>query len=78
LPFDSQPAQIFDHRIDEFTAAALWIEVLISKNESAPALMGALRGHSKCVRMPEVQQTGWGRCQTSAIFTLGKNFVHGW
>src|SRR5262249_20029691 len=67
LPFDSQPAQIGEHGLDKFRAAALPVQVLVAKDHDPVVDPRALVGRPKSARMPEVEISRRGRCNASAI-----------
>ena len=67
LPLESEPAKVLEHRQREFRLAAIRIQILISQNERAAALLGASLGRPKCAGVPEVQKPRGRRRQPSAI-----------
>jgi hypothetical protein len=67
LPGNSQPAQILDHRIDEFGTAALRIQILISQSQRSVPLGGSLRGNPERPRVSDMEQASGRRRQAPAI-----------
>jgi hypothetical protein len=57
-PLNSQPAQIFNHRLNEFSATPLWIQIFISENQLSAMLDSTLRRNPERARVPKVQQPG--------------------
>ena len=72
-PFDSQPAQIFEHRRDKLGPAAVGVEILVAKNERATELVRPLSSNQERTRVAEVQIAGGGRRETAAIDGSGKH-----
>jgi hypothetical protein len=59
--------QIFDRRLGEFWAAALGIEVFISKDQYSCVLFCPLRGDPESTGVAEMKQAGRRGCDASAV-----------
>src|ERR1700722_2558495 len=76
LPFETEPAKVFEHRSDEFGAATVGGEVFVAENELAVVLEGALLGSPECAGMPEVQKAG-GRGREASAIVGGRGVLTG-
>ena len=55
-PLEAQPAEVFEHSVDEVCSAPLRIKVLVSHDEHAGILVGTTGRDRKRTGMPNVQQ----------------------
>ena len=69
VPGDTEPAQIFEHGIDELSAATLRIQVFVAQDQSSAMLSRPLRGNPECARVSEMQQAGWRGRKPATIRT---------
>jgi hypothetical protein len=66
-PRNPQPPQILDHRVNEFRATSLRIQIFITQNQLPTILSRASRRNPKRPRMPQMQQPSRRRRQPPTI-----------
>jgi hypothetical protein len=67
LPGNSQPVQVFDHRIDELATTALWIQIFISQNQGPAPLSRTPRRNPERPRVSDMEQASGRRRQAPPI-----------
>jgi len=67
LPVDSQPPEIFEHRLGKPALGALGIEILVAQNQGAVVLEGALAGGPESGNVADVQQACGRRGKSAAV-----------
>ncbi len=68
IPSNSQPTEVFDHRVNKLCPAALRIKVVVAENQGSFLLNCPLGRDPEATRVAEMQQTGRRRRQSSPIF----------
>ena len=67
LPGDAEPAQVFEHGVDELGAGALRVEVLVAQEERAVGVAGSGEGGPEGCGVAEVEQAGGGGSEAADV-----------